>query len=268
LPVLVKATTSTSTATADHTSNLAIRMLGTGYDWTFQESSRRIHSCTGRNRQIHQMDRVKPIASLTSAKAMEFIQDIIFRFGIPNSIITDLGSNFTSLEFFDFCEQKNIQIKYASVAHPRANGQVERANGMILEALRKKVFDKNEKFAGKWIRELPYVVWSLRTQPSRALHGNTPFFMVYGSEAVLPADLKFGAPRLVFEGIAEAKATRLEDIDILEEERLNAVIQSARYQQTLRRYHDKVVRRRSFSVGDLVLRRILTGEGRHKLSPL
>jgi ribonuclease HI len=47
----------------------------------------------------------KPIASLTSAKAVEFIQDIIFRFGIPNSIITDLGSNFTSSEFFDFCEQ-------------------------------------------------------------------------------------------------------------------------------------------------------------------
>jgi transposase InsO family protein len=108
----------------------------------------------------------KLIASLTSAKAVEFIQDIIFRFGIPNSIITDLGSNFTSSEFFDFYEQWSIQIKYASVAHPRANGQVERANGMILEALRKKVFDKNEKFAGKWIRELPYVVWSLRTQPS------------------------------------------------------------------------------------------------------
>jgi ribonuclease HI len=48
----------------------------------------------------------------------------------------------------------------------------------------------------------------------------------------------------------------------------NTVIQSARYQQTLRRYHDKAVRRRSFAVGDLVLRRILTGEGRHKLSPL
>jgi hypothetical protein len=139
---------------------------------------------------------------------------------------------------------------------------------MILEALRKKVFDKNEKFAGKWIRELPYVVWSLRTQPSRALHGNTPFFMVYGSEAVLPADLKFGAPRLNFENIAEAEDTRLEDVDVLEEERLNMVIQSARYQQTLRRYHDKAIRHRSFVVGDLVLHRILTGEGRHKLSPL
>jgi hypothetical protein len=92
--------------------------------------------------------------------------------------------------------------------------------------------------------------------------------MVYGSEAVLPADLKFGAPRLIFENITEVEATRLEDIDILEEERLNAVIQSARYQQTLRRYHDKAVRQRSFSVGDLVLRQILTREGWHKLSPL
>jgi hypothetical protein len=44
------------------------------------------------------------------------------------------------------------------MAHPRANGQMERANGMILESLRKKVFDKNEKLTGKWIRELPYVV--------------------------------------------------------------------------------------------------------------
>jgi hypothetical protein len=61
------------------------------------------------------------------------------------------------------------------------------------------------------------------------------FFMVYGLEAVLPANLIFGAPRLTFKSIAEAEATRLEDIDILEEERLNVVIQSARYQQTLRR---------------------------------
>jgi hypothetical protein len=95
---------------------------------------------------------------------------------------------------------------------------------MILDALRKKVFDKSEKLAGKWIRELPYVVCSLRTQPNRALHGNTLFFMVLGSEAVLPADLIFGVPRLTFESIVEVEATRLEDIDVLEEERLNMVI--------------------------------------------
>jgi hypothetical protein len=66
--------------------------------------------------------------------------------------------------------------------------------------------------------------------------------MVYGSEAVLPTDLRFGTPRLVFESIAEAEATRLEDIDVLEEERLNTVIQSTRYQQTLMCYHDKAIR--------------------------
>jgi hypothetical protein len=82
----------------------------------------------------------------------------------------------------------------------------------------------------------------------------------YGSEAVLPADLIFGAPRLTFESIAKAEATRLEDVDILEEEHLNVVIQSVRY-------HNKAVRHRSFAVGDLVLHRVLTGEGRHKLSP-
>jgi hypothetical protein len=55
------------------------------------------------------------------------------------------------------------------------------------------------------------------------------FFMVYGSKAVLPADLIFGAPRLTFERIAEAEAIRLEDVNVLEEERLNVVIQSVRY---------------------------------------
>jgi hypothetical protein len=109
--------------------------------------------------------------------------------------------------------------------------------------------------------ELPYVVWSLRTKASQALHGNTSFFMVYGSEAVVPADLIFGAPSLTFESIAEAEATSLEDMDVLEVEQLNMVIQSTRYQQTLRRYHDKAVRHRSFAVGDLVLHRVLTGEG-------
>jgi hypothetical protein len=58
---------------------------------------------------------------------------------------------------------------------------------------------------------------------------------------VLPADLIFGAPRLTFESIAEAEATRLEYIDVQEEEQLNLVIQLTRYRQTLRRYHDKAV---------------------------
>jgi hypothetical protein len=53
----------------------------------------------------------------------------MFRFGIPNNIITDLGSSLTSSEFFDFCEQRSIQVKYASVAHSRANGQRKEPTG-------------------------------------------------------------------------------------------------------------------------------------------
>jgi hypothetical protein len=202
---------------------------------------------------------VKPFASLAAGKAVEFMQDIIFRFGISNNIITGLGSNFTRSEFFDFSEDKGILINYTLVAHPRANG-------MILVALKKKIFAHDEKHASKWIKELPYVVWSLRTQPSRALNGNTPFFMVYGSEAILPAVLAHGAPHLKFKDIVEAEATRLEEIDFIEEERLNTVIQTARYQQKLHQYHDRNMRPRAFNVGDLVLRRIQKLEGRHKLS--
>jgi hypothetical protein len=60
-------------------------------------------------------------------------------------------------------------------------------------------------------------------------------------EVVLPLDLAFGAPRLTFKDIAETETTRLEEFDVLDEERLEVAIQSARYQQTLKHHHDKVI---------------------------
>lgn len=77
--------------------------------------------------------------------------------------------------------------------------------------------------------------------------------MVYGSEIVLPVDLVFGAPRVMFKDIAEVEATQFEEIDTLEEERLSIVIQTTRYQQSLQSYHDSKVCYKAFSVGDLVL---------------
>jgi hypothetical protein len=73
------------------------------------------------------------------------------------------------------------------VVHPQTNGQVERANGMILHGLKPRIFDRLNKSSQKWLQELPVVVWSLRTTPSRAT-GFTPFFLVYGAEAILPTD--------------------------------------------------------------------------------
>jgi hypothetical protein len=60
-----------------------------------------------------------------------FICDILHRFGFSNTIITDLGSYFHSHQFWNFCERSSIEVKYISVAHPRANG-------LILDGLKKK----------------------------------------------------------------------------------------------------------------------------------
>jgi hypothetical protein len=66
---------------------------------------------------------------------------------------------------------------------------------MVLQGLKPKIFDKLNKHGKKWAAELPSVLWSLRTTPSRAT-GFAPFFLVYGSEAMLPTDVEYGSPRL------------------------------------------------------------------------
>ncbi|XP_034603450.1 uncharacterized protein [Setaria viridis] len=110
-------------------------------------------------------------------------------------IITDLGKQFTGSELWDFCQDNLINVYYSSVVHPCYNGQVERANGMVLQSLKSRIFDDASKYANKWLLELPHVIWGLWTQKSRAT-GYTPFFMVYGSKAVLPSNMAFGTPRI------------------------------------------------------------------------
>ena len=100
----------------------------------------------------------KPLVQAIAKKAAELLDDVIHQFGLPNSIITDLGSTFTDSDFWDFCDEKCISVKYVSVAHPRANGQVERTNGMILDALKKRLYEKEQKHPDKWLKELPAVV--------------------------------------------------------------------------------------------------------------
>jgi transposase InsO family protein len=61
-----------------------------------------------------------------------FFTDIVHRFGVPNSIITDDDTQFTSKTFLDFCGNHHICVLWSAVAHPKTNGQVERANDMVL----------------------------------------------------------------------------------------------------------------------------------------
>jgi hypothetical protein len=92
-------------------------------------------------------------------------------------------------EFKDFCKESGIKINYASVSHPQSNGQVEHSNGMILQGLKPIIFDRLKPYAGKWVMELPLVLWALCTTPSHAT-GHTLFSMVYGSEAMLPTEVE------------------------------------------------------------------------------
>jgi hypothetical protein len=60
----------------------------------------------------------RPLAKISSKQVVGFIQDIIFHLGVPNSIITDNGTQFTGEKFLDFCDDHNIRVDWATVAHP------------------------------------------------------------------------------------------------------------------------------------------------------
>nr|AAT85175.1 putative polyprotein [Oryza sativa Japonica Group] len=208
-----------------------------------------------------------PVIKIDKHSALKFIRGITARFGVSNRIITDNGTQFTSELFGDYCEEIGIKLCFASPAHPRSNGQVERANAEILKGLKTKTFNILKKHGDSWIEELPAVLWANRTTPSRAT-GETPFFLVYGAEAVLPSELTLRSPRVTMYCEADQDQLRRDDLDYLEERRQRAALRAARSQQSLRRYHQRHVRARSLCVDDLVLRRVQTRAGLSKLSPM
>jgi len=66
---------------------------------------------------------------------------------------------------------------------------------MVLQGLKPRIFDQLNKYVGRWVAEVPAILWSLRTTPNRST-GFTPFFRAYGAKTVLPSDLDHGAPRV------------------------------------------------------------------------
>ncbi|SPT20585.1 unnamed protein product [Triticum aestivum] len=146
----------------------------------------------------------KPIKKLNGPTAVTFIADITMRYGIPHSIITDNGTNFAKGTLAHFYATQGIRLDLASVAHPQSNGQVERANGLILSSIKPRLVEPLERSADCWLEELPAVLWSLRTTPNKS-NGFTPFFLVYGAEAVIPADKEFDSPRVTMYTEEEAE---------------------------------------------------------------
>ena len=152
------------------------------------------------------------------------------------------------------------------MAHPQSNGQAERANQELLRGIKPRLRVPLEKTPGCWVEELPSVLWSIRTTPNRST-GYTPFFLVYGAEAVLPSDIRHDSPRVSAYVEADNEEARLNSLHALDEERDLAASKSAIYQQDMCRYHSRRIKSRTFQEGDLVLRLIQKKDGMHKLSP-
>ena len=76
---------------------------------------------------------------------------------------------------------------------------------------------------------------------TKSSHGFTPFFLVYGAEAILPTDLEYGSPRLQAYNEQSNRTTREDALDQLEEARDVALLHSAKYQQALRRYQARCI---------------------------
>jgi hypothetical protein len=106
----------------------------------------------------------------------------------------------------------------------------------------------------------------LKDVPSWAT-GYTLFFMVYGAETILPINLDYGASRVMQYKELEAKEYLKDALDQLDEARNVYLLHSAKYQQTLCRYHSRRVRSQAFNIGDLVLRHVQSNKGPHKLTP-
>ena len=119
--------------------------------------------------------------------------------------------------------------RYSTPPYPQRNGQAKTINKVIVSGLKKKL--GNTK--GKWVEELPHVLWTYRNTPRRSTR-ETPFSMTYGIEAVIP--LEIGFSMLITSSFTPSNNYGLleKSLDLIEERKENAMVQLAYYQHMLR----------------------------------
>jgi ribonuclease HI len=200
----------------------------------------------------------EPLSNIRDVDTKRFLwKSIITRFGIPWAVISDNGTQFESKLFKGFCSDLGIRNFFSSPGYPQSNGQAEISNKVVLSGIKRKL----EAAKGKWVEELPSVLWTYRTTVRRSTN-ETPFALAFGVEAVIP--LEIGMPTIrTTEFTVQTNEERLgKDLDLVEEKRNLAVVRLAAYQQQMRREHNKNVKPRTFRAGDLVLRKVMANTRR------
>ena len=122
-----------------------------------------------------------------------------------------------------------IANRYPTPAYPQGNGQAGAVNKVIVNGLKKRLYDAK----GRWVEELPHVLWTYRTTLRRST-GETPFSMTYGAETVIPLETNF--PTLKTNTFCPNANNELleKSLDLIEERRERAMIQLAYYQHKLK----------------------------------
>ncbi|GJT56397.1 reverse transcriptase domain-containing protein [Tanacetum coccineum] len=203
------------------------------------------NSCYG---LFHEVDRGKNIATITGNQVKKFVWDnIVCRFGLLGEIVSDNGKQFSDNPFKDWCEKLNITQRFASVKHPQSNGLVERANRSLGEEIKARLGEGNKN----WIEELPHVLWAHRMM-IKSSHGDTPFSLTYGTEAIIPAEIGMPTYRTaVVDAVHNDEELRL-NLDLLEERRERATIREAKAKLKMAKYYNAKVHGVTFRPGDFV----------------
>ncbi|XP_015075324.1 uncharacterized protein K02A2.6-like [Solanum pennellii] len=192
----------------------------------------------------------------------DFVRNnLICSFGVPESIITDNGANLNSHLMREICEQFKITHRNSTAYRPQMNGAVEAANKNIKKILRKMI----DKHRG-WHDMLPYSLLGYRTIVRTSI-GATLYLLVYGTEAVIPAEVKIPSLRIIQEAEssnAEWVSKRIDQLTLIDEKRMVVVYHGQLYRQRMIRAFHKRVRARNFEVGQLVLKRIFPHQDEYK----
>jgi hypothetical protein len=134
-----------------------------------------------------------PVINITQGSVVSFLNSITCRFGVLNHVIVGNGTQFRSRLAQGYYEGISTQLFFESMAHPRSNEQVERANIEIPRRLKTHTYDSLKKHGANWVNELMCVLSGNRTRPSHAT-GETLFFMFYKAKACLPPKIIMGSP--------------------------------------------------------------------------
>ncbi|XP_047259402.1 uncharacterized protein LOC124891880 [Capsicum annuum] len=180
--------------------------------------------------------------------------------------MTDNGANFNSGLMREIRKRFNSSHRNSMAYRPQMNGAVKAANKNIKRILRKIAGGDRE-----WNEKLPYALLGYRTT-IRTSTGETPYMLVYGSEAVIPAEVEIPLLRVIQEvGLDDAKwiRSRIEKLMLIDEKRLDAVCHGQLYQNRMIKVFNKKVKPHRFTPGQLVLKKIFPhqSEAKGKFAP-